>query len=253
MENKLNRRNILKLSFFTGLVSAIPNKIFGAEIKLDATTPPANENIYLAKHGDPKMDTKFLWSTMYVSKETQVIKDITAIIKKYKYYTELNYKSNDRFKIDPAKEIITYLLNSKDVTFDMVLYNNLPANFRDISKAKYNKKQTVIFEKLLKVGDKKTVVQKSEDRYGPSDAYKTKFNAKHGRDNITKDAKGDYLLQVNDLISGLCYSTLNPKTIKSSTKNNLNIYFNTICNLKPIINQPKIIIKNITINTTTSE
>lgn len=251
MKKNLNRREVLESVLALGTMAMIPANFVSIKDPIEDQQKSlhlAAKSQFLVKHGHYSKDNKFLWSIMTVANENKVTVDIKAILNKFKYYTQLKYSSNDRYKIMPSKQIIDYILSpSSGITFKMTLFDNVPDQFLNLSPSKLNLKKSKLYEKIIDKNINSKIIEKLEDRFGPSSAYNDKFLQIHKKEHEAVNANSELLIQVNDLISGICFSILTSKSIKSTTKTELNNYFNLKALLSNYINQNNITIKNINI------
>lgn len=252
MKNTLfNRRDALKSTLTLGLASLIPQFGSSKNAEKEEFNPPKSK-IYLTKHGHQNKDSKFLWSSLTVTNESQLTNSIRTLLSSNKYFSQMTYSSNDKYKVVPAKALIDLVLQTKGISFKMVLFDSDPNDFKNLSPKDSNLKKTGIYKEMLKNVNGTTVVSKTEDRFGPSSSYTEKFNEVHGKGQETVNAKADLILQLNDLISGVCFSILTSKPLISSTKIQINEHFELKTQLskkknQTIINLPNIEIKKLTI------
>lgn len=233
MNSLTNRRDAIKTSLAVGLGALLPTFNAKSESKdssLDALVTA--QNVYLVKHGHHVKDTQYLWSILRVTNEAFVLSQIQSILNSHQYYSKIAYSTNDKFKYNPARDLITLALDpSSGISFKMVMYSGNPQSFQNISAGTMNIKNTAIYNHVLTNISNAKIIEKSEDRFGPSTDYNDKFVQLHGLTHEVRNVKSNLLLQLNDLISGLCYSIITSKSLHSTAKININNYFNAATSL----------------------
>jgi hypothetical protein len=234
MKTLTNRRDAIKTTLAAGLAAMIPSFTLKAEnfSPNDSEVLIKETNCYLVKHGHPLNDSRYLWSILTVSNESLFLSQIQAIMNSNKYFTKMSYSSNDKFKVVPAKQIIDLILNkTSGVSFEMTLFSGNTSQFKDLKPSASNQKKTQLYSNLLANKSNHKVISKSEDRFGPSEAYNEKFLEIHNVNHEAVNVKSNIILQINDLISGICYAILANSDIHSSAKLELNAYFDLKTNL----------------------
>ncbi|MBP6235760.1 MAG: hypothetical protein KA536_06450 [Saprospiraceae bacterium] len=224
----MNRRDIIKAGMSSVALTLVPSVMVKAsansETMLEGTEGPYST---LVKHGHPKTEAIFVWSVMTVNDPAGFLSMIDGILSKHNYRSEIRYSSTDKYKIDPAKQIIDYILNDKNVSFDIKIFNVNPRDFHKLSPTEYNGKIENLYKETVPSGINGSIASKVEDRYGPSDSYNEKFQQRHGIKNNTKNPKLDKIIQVNDLVSGIIYSIFAENKSRSKVKLELNDYLNS--------------------------
>jgi hypothetical protein len=241
MKTLVSRRNVLKSSMAAVAAIALPksNELLGVDTVSNKNN---SANAFLAKHGNNQSEWEYLWSMMKVQNWNSSFTAVDQILKNNNYFTKIKYSSNDKYKLEPAKELIDFVLSPQSgVSFDMVLFESNPQIFKALSPRERHIKSDLLYSNILSVsGAVNLFVQKTEDRFGPSAAYINKFQDIHGREMVPVNAKNDLLLQLNDLISGICYSIITSHHIKSEIKQELNDYFDSKTNLTQMSGQNQI-------------
>lgn len=242
----MNRRDIIKAGMSSVALTMVPSAM------IKATENKANNkalvgNIYstLVKHGHPKEDNKFLWSVMTVKDELEFLNKIDEILLKNRYSSALKYSSTDKFKIIPSKQVIDLIISDQNVSFDITVFKGDSKQFRNLSPLEFNKKMDDLYKKTLINGVVGSISSKVEDRYGPSDKYNEKFKNVLGISNNVKNAKFDKIIQVNDLVSGIIYSTFADAKVKSKVKLEINAYLNGKIGLSVNMNKKPFKIKEV--------
>lgn len=247
MTSIINRRNVLKSSIVTAAALFIPkSSILGAI----AEVPPINTNrSYMAKHGNYISDSSYLWSVMKVADENQFLSFVADLLNEYNYFTKMTYSSNDKYKVEPAKRIIDAILSPETgINFYMTFLNSNPNIFTGLTPSALNQKKSNIYSKVLSnAGSTQHLIEKAEDRFGPSSSYSSKFKELHDASFEAINSKSSLMMQVNDLISGICYSIIANKMLHSSVKKEINAYFEMKTNLTTI-SEKNIYLPNITIS-----
>lgn len=248
MSDKISRRKAIIGTMGAALLSALPGSLILAEKEgdMDLSLPP-QKHTSLTKHGQYSDSQFFLWSVLSVNNDQSFLSKVDQILNSAGYKSELRYNSNDRYKVAPAKKIIDLVLSSSEVSFKMVLFEGIPAQFKNMSPTERIQLQDRMYSDALGSGLSGNLVTKSEDRYGPSANYNASFSAKHGVTNKTVIAKNDRILQVNDFIGGLCCAILSQRTTKSKIKNEINQYFDSKVGLSAYIGKDLVQINKISV------
>lgn len=225
MNKVLNRRDLLKGTLGTAALALLPQGVHSASTSFIGQDGNAVEQpkCFLAKHGQPKSDPLFLWSSMVVNDLSRFDEALNRILNDTKYRSQLTYKSSDKYKIAPAKEIIRFIMSDADNTrFDIFLVQSDPDNFKDLPPIDFNKKMDDLYKIVIPDDHGGVIVMKAEDRFGPSDAYVRDFTSTHGVESRAINAKMDKFIQVNDLISGIIFSIFARPNVRSKVKKELN-------------------------------
>lgn len=253
MKSSTNRRDILRASVAAGiasLIAPITGNSVSSYINSESPLPPAKK-AYISKHGHEIKDSYYLWSVLTIKNESKFLTDINAILTSHKYYSRVSFSQNDKFLVPVAKSIIDYVMSpTSGVTFNMNYYSSNPSTFKNISPHQNNLRKNTLYSKLISGFSGYSLIGKTEDRFGPSSDYLSKFSQTHGMDLTPVNVLSDKILQVNDLISGICYSIIVGKQLQSSTRIAIRSYFDSKVQLSSKKNQNVINVVGIQIKKT---
>jgi len=203
----LKRRSFLGTGLLTvGTLLASPLNLKGASNSFSSLVN--NKKIFLSENGNIGKDSQIVIG--YISSSNNGVKHEKAIDKfreKHNYKSILSYKSNDKFKVPFAKDIISYFVETNELSFTACLVD-VGENFKmsPIEKQEFRLEcyQTLLAEQAFKGGDQ--VIVKPFTPFGPKGEFSKKFTEKFGADHKAKNAYESNLLQLSNILSGCLLS-----------------------------------------------
>jgi len=231
MINKINRRNLLKISAgLTGFIVASPlTQGLGRRVGSSTLLTEGTTHQTLSRHGNLKNSDIVMWSVMQVSDKQGFLNEVEVILNNNQYKSEIKYRSNDKFKLGPCKNLINLVYDHPSVYFNMHYLEDPGSYFAQLSPNAFQDKLAQIFANFELFGEGENIlVAKCTNKFGPSALMEQTCNDAINGTLVTTNAKLDRLLQVNNLISGLLYRFLVENETGNPTKLQLIEYFNDI-------------------------
>lgn len=220
MSDTLNRRGALRTGFGFAVGSVLTTDAIGNGIyKAAKTFNLAGNYACIIKSGNPSVDNSMLWSLLEVTDIDKVNADLNSIRERHSYKSQIRYSSNDRFKLEVCKEMISYLSKSDLVQFNVINFISDPEIFLNISPTEFQVKIVSMFKELRpSLGEVEEVLIKSETQFGPSPDFIDAVKRETGYTLVPAHAKYDTKMQVNTLIGGNLLSIIRKGDVASSIK-----------------------------------
>lgn len=229
----LKRRSFLGAGFLTvGTLLASPLNLKGTSNSFLVK----NQKIFLTESGNFGEDSQFVIGCISSDNDSA---NHEAAIQKYreenKYRNTLSYKSNDKFKVPFAKDIIKYFVETKELSFTACLVDfgkNPKMSPVEKQKFRFECYQNLLAEKPFIKGDQ--AIAKSFTPFGPNGSFTQEFTEKIGIDYKAINAYDSNLLQLSSLLTGCLLSEV-VKVCEHPIKNELVKYLATSLNVSSLI------------------
>jgi len=174
-----------------------------------------------------------VWSLLTCEDPEGLTKVISSIREKNKYFTELSYSSNDKYKFDIASSLFEWVANERGLKFTIFRFNDYQT-LTDKLSSKELQERTINAMRSFDIKGLSSINMKLENGYGPSDEFNESLQGTAGFEMKPERVSSDDFIQVNDLVSGTLYSIMHPKgQPKSELKAGLNRRFMEIFKLDP--------------------
>ncbi len=226
MESKcFNRRDVIKsgLGLLGGSLIPFEINLFSEVSNLIN----AESSYSFVKHGQLGLTKDIVWCIMHASNKENLNNKILKLRSDLNYRTELKYSKNDKYKIDFGKAIIDLVYKGDWLEFDL-LKLELDQNSISLSDSKdFNEKSLNIYKSFDLKLDKLIALECKEDySFGATTDLNNLTVSLCKMDHKFVNVKENNLIQINDFISGIIYSNMNPTKTQSWVKVELNNYFN---------------------------
>ncbi len=221
----------------TGALVTMPiaGEVVGNTFGVDGLLKPSK--VFLSESGVLRGEDLFIVGALEIDNALATHeRNLKKIRDQHSYRTRLTYRSNDRFKIPFAKDVIDYFLDTPSLHFSAYA---CAESGKGLAPQARQALRLNCYERALagvsKAGDEqRTIVTKSQSSFGPSLYFKDQIREGLGFQLEVTDARNSNLLQLVDLLTGCIRADVCATASKNRFKLEINQHFHKGLNIDKI-------------------